>query len=160
MKILRVNLSIIFLVLVCLAPFTLFSQNEEEPQVEFKFKPPNEFTFEIKNISKYTMSMLLNREQAEEHSYITIYKAKYRSDRIIMETYMISRDRNNPIRMHLAPGEVHSVKFTDSYDDQFVKAVLQLKYGYHKGSSYISNGAYHKEFDLDELRRPGVLKLK
>ena len=159
MKILKVNLSIILLVLVCFTPLTLFSQNEKEPQVEFKFKPPNEFTLEIRNVTQYTMTIRLNQEPAEEHSYITIYKAKYRSDRIIIDRYIISKDVNNPYQViNLAPGEIYSVKFTDSYDDQFVKAVVSLKYWYK--DSYFNNGGYHKEFDLDEFRRPGVLRLK
>ena len=144
------NLHLIILLTVSFLSYSsLYAQ--EDISVEFSFKKPNEFVCEIRNTTDYNMIILLNKEEAEQHSnlYFDIRKNKNDSSRYVY--YGLMKDVNNQKQtLNLNSGECYAISYKVHNSEMFMKAKVFVKYIVKSSPSRFEN--YRKIFDLNEIR--------
>lgn len=154
MKVFKIYSSTFLLVVLCLIPLDIFSQNEDI-KVELSFQTPNEFVCHIQNTSKYQVSILLNREAAEGHSDLLFDYVNYgKKDTVRNISYLLMNDINQRQLLHLDSGKIYTVSYKEYFPKRFVKAKVYIKYGIN---TLGRTGFYEKTFDLDEIRKKGNL---
>lgn len=156
MKVFKIYTSTFLLVVLCLIPLDIFSQNEDI-KVEFSFQPPNEFVCHIQNTSKYPVTIILNKEEGEGHSTLLFDIEDIRGDTIQNLFYGLMKDPNDQSQiLRLDSGQIYTVSYIEYFPQRFVKATVNIKYGV-KSPLPGPVAFYEKTFDLDEIRKKGNL---
>lgn len=152
MKFVKARLSIFIVLFICLVPLEILSQNEDL-KIEFHYQHPNEFICEIKNITKYPISILLSKEVLDGHSDLRYDIAKISGgDTIRYVFYGLMKDFNNQSRtLRIDSGQTYTISDKESFLERFVKAHIYIIYSV-LGPAPISVKYYINAFDLDEIR--------
>lgn len=152
MKVFKIYLSIFLLVILWLIPLDIFCQNEDI-NVEFSFQTPNKFVCEIQNATKYPISMLLSKEEAEGNSDLFFDIVKFGSeDTIRYVSYGLMKNVNSQSQiLRLDSGQIYTILYNEYFPKRFIKAYIYIKYSV-LGPAPISVEYYINTFDLDEIR--------
>jgi len=132
----------------------LFAQ--EDVRVEFSFKKPNEYVCEIRNMTEYKMSILLNKEMGEGHSDLKFDILGDRNDTIRNVYYSLMKDVNNQKQMlFLDTGQSYMISYKFRFPERFINARILLKYGVRSAIPRLE--IYREDFNLREVRNKAYI---
>ncbi|MDR1516480.1 MAG: hypothetical protein LBS52_00005, partial [Dysgonamonadaceae bacterium] len=101
---------------------------EEDVSVKFSFNKPNEYVCEIRNMTKYLMSILLGKEEIDGRSDLHFdYANGSDTIRDVFRPLMKKIDQSRFLR--LDPGQAYTVSYKEGSDWEFIKASIYIGYG-------------------------------
>ncbi|WP_294080541.1 hypothetical protein [Proteiniphilum sp. UBA5384] len=149
------------LIALSVFPMVLSAQvSQEDVSVEFSFKAPDEYICEIRNLTKYRMSILLSKEEGEERSalYFDIaYGA--REERKIF--YSLMKEESGPYRfLNLDTGQAYTISYKEGYNWKFIKAHIRLYYGVRIPNTDSKLESYYKDIDLQKIKYKNCVSME
>jgi hypothetical protein len=129
---------------------------QDDVFVEFSFNKPREYVCEIRNMTEYKMSILLNKEMGEGHSDLEFDILGDRNDTIRNVYYGLMKDVNNQKQMlFLDPGQSYTISYKFRFPERFINARIFLNYAVRSAIPKLK--IYEEEFNLREVRNKAYI---